>query len=47
MGRQGRVTNTREMVLTDIPYVIAYRVTDADIEILTILHTSQRLPDRF
>ncbi|CUX13478.1 Putative toxin Y4kP (fragment) [Agrobacterium deltaense RV3] len=43
MGRVGRIRGTREAVLPDISYIIAYRV-DEDIEILTIIHTSQRWP---
>lgn len=43
MGRVGRIRGTREAVLPDISYIIAYRV-GGDIEILTIIHTSQRWP---
>jgi addiction module RelE/StbE family toxin len=44
-GRIGRITGTREIVLSDIPYVIPYRVRH-DIEILTVMHASQRWPER-
>ena len=44
MGRPGRLPQTRELVLADIPYIVAYRVNGAAIEILTILHASQRWP---
>ncbi|ARQ59368.1 UNVERIFIED_ORG: addiction module RelE/StbE family toxin [Rhizobium etli] len=47
MGKAGRVAGTREMVLSDIPYIVAYRATKNEIEILTILHTSQRWPKSF
>lgn len=43
MGRVGRIRGTWEAVLPDISYIIAYRV-GGDIEILTIIHTSQRWP---
>ena len=43
IGRVGRIKGTREAVLSDISYIIAYRV-GRDIEILTIIHTSQRWP---
>ena len=43
MGRVGRIKGTREAVLSDISYIIAYRV-GRDIEILTIIHTSRRWP---
>ena len=43
MGRVGRIRGTWEGVLSDISYIIAYRVGE-DVEILTIIHTSQRWP---
>lgn len=45
-GRIGRIKGTREMVLADISYIVPYRVGD-DIEIITIIHTSQKWPARF
>ncbi|WFU01927.1 type II toxin-antitoxin system RelE/ParE family toxin [Rhizobium sp. CB3171] len=42
-GRVGRIKGTREVVLTDIPYIIPYRVGQ-DIEILTVMHAHQRWP---
>ncbi len=38
LGRVGRITETRELVFADIPYLIPYRVSGTDILILTILH---------
>jgi addiction module RelE/StbE family toxin len=35
----GRIAGTRELVLSDIPYIIPYRVRH-DIEILTVMHAS-------
>ncbi|MCA2379028.1 type II toxin-antitoxin system RelE/ParE family toxin [Agrobacterium sp. 22-211-1] len=43
MGRVGRIKGTPEAVLSDISYIVAYRV-GRDIEVLTIIHTSQRWP---
>ncbi|MCZ7466025.1 type II toxin-antitoxin system RelE/ParE family toxin [Rhizobium rhizogenes] len=43
MGRVGRIRGTREAVLSDISYISAYRVGQ-DIEILTVIHASQRWP---
>jgi len=45
LGRIGRVDETRELILTDIPYVVAYRVKNSSIEILRILHQSRLWPD--
>ncbi len=47
IGRPGRVKSTRELVLTDIPYIIAYRATDSSVEILRILHQSRIWPKKF
>jgi addiction module RelE/StbE family toxin len=44
-GRIGRITGTREVVLSDIPYIIAYRVRQ-DIEIITVMHASQKWPKK-
>jgi addiction module RelE/StbE family toxin len=44
IGRAGRVIGTRELVIAGLPYVIAYRVRDNDVEILRVLHTSRRWP---
>jgi addiction module RelE/StbE family toxin len=45
LGRTGRIKGTNEPVLTDIPYIIAYRVTPASVEILTVMHAAQKWPD--
>lgn len=44
MGRIGRIENTRELVLRDVSYILPYRVRNDDIQILTVLHTSQNWP---
>jgi toxin ParE1/3/4 len=45
MGRVGRISGTRELPLPDMPYIIAYRVTETSVDVITIIHTSQRWPD--
>lgn len=45
MGRSGRVTATRELVLP--PLVIAYRLRRGALEILAIIHGARRWPERF
>ena len=45
IGRPGRIPGTRERVLVDIPYIIAYRVEEKTIVILRVLHTSRKWPD--
>jgi addiction module RelE/StbE family toxin len=44
MGRVGRQPATRELVLTNLPYVVIYRVRGDDVEILRVLHSAQRWP---
>ena len=44
LGRPGRVTGTRELVITGLPYVIPYLEKNGIIVILRILHTSMKWP---
>ncbi|MEK7437116.1 MAG: type II toxin-antitoxin system RelE/ParE family toxin [Pseudomonadota bacterium] len=46
IGRPGRVLGTRELVIGSLPYIVPYRVRDTTIEILRVLHTARRWPDR-
>jgi len=46
IGRPGRVPGTRELVIGKLPYIVPYRVRDQQIEVLRVLHTSRRWPDR-
>ncbi len=41
--RPGRVAGTREIVAHP-NYIIVYRVTDAEVEILNVLHARQQYP---
>lgn len=43
-GRTGRSPNTRELVLTGLPYLVVYRLGDDVVEILRILHGAQQWP---
>lgn len=45
IGRPGRVMGTRELVVGHLPYIIAYRVRDRNVEILRVLHTSRAWPE--
>ncbi|TIQ41819.1 MAG: type II toxin-antitoxin system RelE/ParE family toxin [Mesorhizobium sp.] len=44
-GRSGRVSGTRELVITGTPYIAAYRATGETIRILRVLHGAQQWPD--
>ena len=45
-GRQGRVMDTRELVIKGLPYVVVYRenINTSCIEILRVLHHAQQWP---
>ena len=44
MGRSGRQPGTRELVISRTPFIVIYRVTNARIEILRMLHGAQQWP---
>ncbi|MDK9724829.1 MAG: type II toxin-antitoxin system RelE/ParE family toxin [Sterolibacteriaceae bacterium MAG5] len=44
IGRPGRLPDTRELVVSHYPYVVAYRENGANVEILLVVHTSRRWP---
>lgn len=46
MGREGRVQGTRELVVTRLPYVVAYRMAGDAVEILAVIHTARRWPEQ-
>jgi addiction module RelE/StbE family toxin len=46
MGRMGRVEGTRELVISDLPYIIPYRVKNNVIQILRVMHTSRKWPGK-
>ena len=43
-GRLGRVEATRELVLPSLPFIVVYRVQAQAVEIVRVLHGSQRWP---
>lgn len=46
-GREGRVTGTRELVVQGTPFLVAYRVAGAEIEILAVMHAARKWPEEF
>ena len=44
-GRAGRVDGTREFVIPGTPYIIAYHVVGAAVEVLRVIHSSQEWPE--
>ena len=47
MGREGRVIDTRELVVSRTPFIIAYSVTGQIVEIVGIVHQSRQWPEGF
>ena len=43
-GRPGRIKETRELILTPLPFILVYRVKHLVVEIVRVLHGSQRWP---
>lgn len=46
-GRIGRVPGTRELVVSGTRYVVPYRIDDATVVVLAVIHSSQDWPDSF
>ena len=45
VGRLGRVTGTRELVVAKYPYVIPYRIRGEQVELLRVIHSRREWPD--
>jgi len=46
-GRTGRVRGTYELVIHDLPYIVAYRIKKDEVQILSVYHTSRKWPEKF
>ena len=46
-GKAGRVLGTRELVISNSPFIAAYAIDRADIIILAIYHGAQQWPEGF
>lgn len=46
-GRAGRVSGTRELVVSDTPYVVAYRINaeEDSVDILAVIHGARKWPE--
>ena len=47
MGREGRVLDTRELLVSRTPYTIAYRVREQVVEIVGVIHQARQWPETF
>jgi len=46
-GRKGRVLNTRELVISNTPFIAVYTIEATRVVILAIYHGAQRWPESF
>ncbi len=46
-GRAGRVPGTRELVISNTPFIAAYAIDKADIVVLAVYHGAQHWPASF
>jgi len=44
IGREGRIAGTRELLIRQYPYIVAYRELPDEVHILAVVHTSRRWP---
>jgi len=47
IGRPGRVPGTRELIITNTPYILPYQIRSDFIEILRIYHGARKWPKQF
>jgi toxin ParE1/3/4 len=47
IGRPGRVTGTRELLVPRTPYILPYRVIGERLEIIAVFHSSRKWPEEF
>ena len=47
MGRPGRVSGTRELIIPDLPYILPYVEKNGTVYILRVIHTSMKWPGNF
>lgn len=46
IGRAGRISGTRELVISQYSYIVAYREQSGEVHILAVVHTSRQWPEQ-
>ena len=46
LGRPGRVSGTRELIIPGLPYILPYLEKDGVVYILRVMHTSIKWPQK-
>ncbi|MDP6389567.1 MAG: type II toxin-antitoxin system RelE/ParE family toxin [Alphaproteobacteria bacterium] len=47
LGRPGRVSETRELVVAGTPYIVPYRVRDDTVQVLHVFHAARKWSGEF
>lgn len=47
IGRPGRVSGTRELVISNTPFAVPYRIREGNIDILRVYHIARMWPEHF
>jgi toxin ParE1/3/4 len=46
IGRPGRVSGTRELVIPSTPFIVPYRIVGDSVQILRVFHGARRWPEK-
>ena len=46
LGRPGRISGTRELVVSGTPYIVPYRVRGELVQLIRVFHAARKWPDR-
>lgn len=47
LGRPGRISGTRELVVSGTPYVVPYRVRGGIVQLIRVFHAARKWPSHF
>jgi toxin ParE1/3/4 len=47
LGRPGRISGTRELVVSGTPYIVPYRVRGDVVQLMRVFHAARKWPSKF
>ena len=47
LGRPGRISGTRELVISGTPYIVPYRVRGEAVQVIRVFHAARKWPADF
>jgi toxin ParE1/3/4 len=47
LGRPGRISGTRELVVLGTPYIVPYRVRGDVVQLIRVFHAARKWPAKF